>query len=71
VSPPEQEAFSLFRCGVGINGCYEKQAKGMEMSYKRERNEQYNDIPVEIVDNMLLITFRAEVSFLLVVKYSL
>lgn len=41
------------------------------MSYERERNEQYNDIPVEIVDNMLLITFRAEVSFLLVVKYSL
>ena len=35
------------------------------MSYERERNEQYNDIPVEIVDNMLLITSRAEVSLTL------
>ena len=26
------------------------------MSYERERNEQYNDIPFETVDNMLLIT---------------
>ena len=40
------------------------------MSYERERNEQYNDIPFETVDNMLFITSRAEVSFLLV-KYSL
>ena len=41
------------------------------MSYERERNEQYNDIPFETVDNMLLITSRAEEPFLLVVKYSL
>ena len=26
------------------------------MSYERERNEQYNDIPFETVDNMLFIT---------------